>query len=54
MNQHVYNIAVGIGIVLTATGIGLWSVPAGMTAAGVLILGFTVYGAELARRAGRG
>lgn len=54
MNQHVYNIAVAAGIALTAIGVGLWNLAAGIATAGVLILGFTVYGAELARRTVRG
>ncbi len=53
MNPYVYNTAIAVGILLTATGVGLWSLPAGLTAAGALILGFTVYGVELQRRGAR-
>lgn len=53
MNQHVYNTAVAIGILLASTGIGLWSLAAGVAAAGTLILAFTVYAVERLGRGGR-
>lgn len=46
MTPLVYNIAIAVGILLTATGVGLWSLPAGLATAGVLVLAFTVYAAE--------
>lgn len=51
MNAHVYNASLLIGTALTSIGAGMVYVPAGLIVGGVLILGFTVLGAALSRKA---
>lgn len=52
MKRHVYNIALGVGVLLFASGTLLYSVPLGLTATGVLVIGLTLFGARAAGRAG--
>lgn len=45
MNLLVYNISLLCGLLLVAVGIGLWSLPAGVAAAGALLIALTLFNA---------
>lgn len=53
MNRHVYNVACLVGTILCGTGAGLhWGPGVGLIVGGSLVIGLTLYGAEISRRAG--
>ena len=53
MNRWVYNVSVACGVALTAIGLGVeFGIGYGLAAAGVLIVGLSLYGARLARSEG--
>lgn len=53
MHRHVYNACVLLGWALVSVGAGMVYLPAGLIAAGALLLVLTLFGARLAAIGGR-